>query len=181
MAVRSFQAPPPRPPGGMEKRETGGNLHLIGNNTRFLAPGQAGEFPNLASCFLPSRTRRLSSDWREHYGHGLLMAESSVDPRHSDGTMHTRRPTGSLPVSAGDTHALTAVAESLTALKELRLHLKSRTTATPLCSRLTATAVRIRDILTFSRVPDHSIHAGRVSGTSRICFLQLGKSTDLTV
>ena len=64
------------------------NLHLIGNNTRFLVLGKAGEFPNLASYFLSSMTRRLSDDWREHYGHGLLMAESFVDPRHFNGAMY---------------------------------------------------------------------------------------------
>ncbi len=64
------------------------NLHLIGNNTRFLVLGKAGEFPNLASFFLSSMTRRLSDDWREHYGHGLLLAESFVDPRHFDGAMY---------------------------------------------------------------------------------------------
>lgn len=64
------------------------NLHLIGNNTRFLVLGKPGEFPNLASYFLSSMTRRLSSDWMEHYGHGLLLAESFVDPRHFDGAMY---------------------------------------------------------------------------------------------
>ena len=47
------------------------NLHLIGNNTRFLILGEAGEFPNLASYFFSAMTRRLSDDWMEHYGHGL--------------------------------------------------------------------------------------------------------------
>ncbi len=64
------------------------NLHLIGNNTRFLVLGKAGEFPNLASYFLSSMTRRLSSDWMERYGHGLLLAESFVDPRRFDGAMY---------------------------------------------------------------------------------------------
>ncbi len=64
------------------------NLHLIGNNTRFLILGKAGQFPNLASYFLCSMTRRLSSDWMEHYGHGLLLGESFVDPRHFDGAMY---------------------------------------------------------------------------------------------
>ena len=64
------------------------NLHLIGNNTRFLVLGEAGEYPNLASYFLSAMTRRLSSDWKEHYGHGLLLAESFVDPRRFDGAMY---------------------------------------------------------------------------------------------
>jgi len=64
------------------------NLHLIGNNTRFLILGEAGEFPNLASHFLSCMTRRLSEDWMELYGHGLLLAESFVDPAHFDGAMY---------------------------------------------------------------------------------------------
>ena len=64
------------------------NLHLIGNNTRFLILGEAGEFPNLASYFLCAMTRRLSDDWMERYGHGLLLAESFVDPRHFGGAMY---------------------------------------------------------------------------------------------
>ncbi len=64
------------------------NLHLIGNNTRFLILGKPGEFPNLASYFLSAMTRRLSSDWMERYGHGLLLAESFVDPGHFDGAMY---------------------------------------------------------------------------------------------
>ena len=64
------------------------NLHLIGNNTRFLILGEAGEFPNLASYFLCAMTRRLSEDWMERYGHGLLLAESFVDPRHFGGAMY---------------------------------------------------------------------------------------------
>ena len=64
------------------------NLHLIGNNTRFLVLGKPGEFRNLASYFLSSMTRRLSADWMEHYGHGLLLGESFVDPAHFDGAMY---------------------------------------------------------------------------------------------
>lgn len=64
------------------------NLHLIGNNTRFLILGEAGKFPNLASHFLSCMTKRLSEDWMEHYGHGLLLAESFVDPAHFDGAMY---------------------------------------------------------------------------------------------
>ncbi len=64
------------------------NLHLIGNNTRFLVLGSPGEFPNLASYFLGAMTKRLSGDWAQRYGHGLLLAESFVDPRHFDGAMY---------------------------------------------------------------------------------------------
>ncbi len=64
------------------------NLHLIGNNTRFLVLGEAGEFPNLASYFLGAMTKRLSGEWFEHYGHGLLLAESFVDPSQFSGSMY---------------------------------------------------------------------------------------------
>ncbi len=64
------------------------NLHLIGNNTRFLVLGEAGEFPNLASYFLGAMTKRLSGDWEQRYGHGLLVAESFVDPSRFSGGMY---------------------------------------------------------------------------------------------
>ena len=73
---------------GWKKECQFANLHLIGNNTRFLILGNKGQFPNLASYFLSSMTRRLSEDWMERYGHGLLLAESFVDPRHFDGAMY---------------------------------------------------------------------------------------------
>ncbi|MCY3770144.1 MAG: ISAs1 family transposase [Gammaproteobacteria bacterium] len=63
-------------------------LHLIGNNTRFLALGAPGVFANLASMALSAMTRRLSNDWFEAYGHGLLLAESSVDPSRFEGSMY---------------------------------------------------------------------------------------------
>ena len=73
---------------GWKKECQFANLHLIGNNTRFLILGNKGQFPNLASYFLSAMTRRLSEDWIERYGHGLLLGESFVDPRHFDGAMY---------------------------------------------------------------------------------------------
>ena len=64
------------------------NLHLIANNTRFLILGEAGEFRNLASYFMGAMTKRLSADWQERYGHGLLAVESFVDPGHFTGSMY---------------------------------------------------------------------------------------------
>ena len=72
---------------GWKKECQFANLHLIGNNTRFLILGNKGQFPNLASYFLSAMTRRLSEDWIERYGHGLLLGESFVDPIHFDGAM----------------------------------------------------------------------------------------------
>ena len=73
---------------GWKQKRQFRNLHLIANNTRFLILGEAGEFPNLASYFMGAMTKRLSSDWEERYGHGLLVAESFVDPRHFTGSMY---------------------------------------------------------------------------------------------
>lgn len=53
-------------------------LHLVVNNTRFLIlPGV--QIKNLASKVLSANLRRLSGDWRERYGHPVVLAETFVD------------------------------------------------------------------------------------------------------
>jgi len=62
-------------------------LHLVSNNVRFLIlPGVC--VPNLASRVLGLCTRRLSSDWQQVWGHGLLLAETFVDPTRFAGTCY---------------------------------------------------------------------------------------------
>lgn len=63
-------------------------LHLIANNTRYAFLVAAGSYPNLASYALSAMCRRLSDDWQQAYGHGLLLAESFVDPRRHRGHMY---------------------------------------------------------------------------------------------
>ena len=63
-------------------------LEMVANNTRFLVLSEPGVFPNLASRFLAGMTRRLSDDWREAHGHGVLLAETFCDPEALAGTMY---------------------------------------------------------------------------------------------
>ena len=63
-------------------------LHLIANNTRFVIFGAPGCFPNLASFAFAAMVRRLSADWSAAYGHGLLLAETFVDPSKFCGHMY---------------------------------------------------------------------------------------------
>ena len=62
--------------------------HLIANNTRFLVLGAPDCFPNLGSFALAAMVQRLSDDWSTAYGHGLLLAETFVDPSKSCGQMY---------------------------------------------------------------------------------------------
>ena len=62
-------------------------LHLIANNTRFLAL-PAGRLPNLASRVLALNLRRLSGDRQQIHGHPLLLAETFVDPARFTGTCY---------------------------------------------------------------------------------------------
>lgn len=62
-------------------------LHLIANQSRFLIlPGV--RMANLASRVLGLNVRRLSSDWQERHGHGIVVAETFVDPRRFRGTCY---------------------------------------------------------------------------------------------
>ncbi|MYG27848.1 MAG: DUF4338 domain-containing protein [Boseongicola sp. SB0677_bin_26] len=63
-------------------------LEMVANNTRFLVLSEPGVFPNLASRFLAGMTRRLSADWLEAHGHGVLLAETFCDPEAFAGTMY---------------------------------------------------------------------------------------------
>jgi len=62
-------------------------LPLVVQNTRFLLLPWV-RIPHLASKVLAATLRRLPADWESRYGHGLLLAESFVDPRHFRGTCY---------------------------------------------------------------------------------------------
>ena len=65
---------------GWDFRSQYGRLKLIANNSRFLIlPGW--NRPNVGSRALSRMERRAGSDWRERFGHGLLLLETFVDPR----------------------------------------------------------------------------------------------------
>lgn len=62
-------------------------LPLVACNARFLIlPGKSQ--PNLASQVLAACTRRLSEDWLAVHGHGVLLAETFVDPQRFQGTCY---------------------------------------------------------------------------------------------
>ena len=62
-------------------------LHLVAQNTRFLVLPWV-HVPHLASKVLAATLRRLSADWQRAYGHGLLLAETFVDPTRFRGTCY---------------------------------------------------------------------------------------------
>ena len=63
-------------------------LHFMVSNSRFLLRVDRGEYPNLASRILRLNMERLDVDWRERYGHGLLLAETFVDIEAYTGTCY---------------------------------------------------------------------------------------------
>jgi hypothetical protein len=63
-------------------------LHFVVSNSRFLLRTERGEVPNLASRILRLSLDRLDADWREHYEHGLLLAETFVDIEAYAGTCY---------------------------------------------------------------------------------------------
>lgn len=62
-------------------------LPFIANNSRFLILKAMG-CQNLASRAMKLCLKRLSSDWNATYGHGVLVAESFVDPQFFCGTVY---------------------------------------------------------------------------------------------
>lgn len=63
-------------------------LPFVVNNSRFLIL-RGVECPNLAGRVMKLCLQRLSADWASNYGHGLLVAESFVDPELFRGTAYT--------------------------------------------------------------------------------------------
>ena len=62
-------------------------LHLIANNSRFLILPFV-RVPHLASWILGGAARRLSSDWKEKYGHGIVLVETFVERDRFAGTSY---------------------------------------------------------------------------------------------
>jgi len=68
-------------------------LSLVANNSRFLILAGWHE-PNLASRLMKLSLQWLSQDWTDLYGHGVLVAESFVDPQQFQGTCYKRPAVG---------------------------------------------------------------------------------------
>jgi len=60
---------------------------LVVNNSRFLILSEA-HHSNLATRVMRLCLDRLSTDWKQRYGHELLLAESFVDSMHFQGTCY---------------------------------------------------------------------------------------------
>jgi hypothetical protein len=72
---------------GWDQATKRARLPLVVQNTRFLLlPGV--RVPHLASKVLAANLRRLRADWQARYGHGLLLAETFVDPTRFRGTCY---------------------------------------------------------------------------------------------
>ena len=63
-------------------------LKLIVQNRRFLLLTPKGACPNLASQTLAAALRALPGQWRQHFGHRPLLAESFTDPESHAGTCY---------------------------------------------------------------------------------------------
>lgn len=72
---------------GWSDRQKRRRLPLVVNNSRFLIL-EPFHIPNLASRVLKLNGERLSSDWQQMYQHGVLVAETFVDPERFRGTTY---------------------------------------------------------------------------------------------
>ncbi|HEY5911559.1 MAG TPA: ISAs1 family transposase, partial [Verrucomicrobiae bacterium] len=72
---------------GWSDRQKKRRLPLVVNNSRFFIP-EPYHIPNLASKVMKLVLKRLSEDWRAAYGHGVLIAETFVDPSRFQGTAY---------------------------------------------------------------------------------------------
>lgn len=73
---------------GWSPRQLSERRHLIAQNSRFLILPSTGRWPNLASRVLKLTCDRLGQDWKEHFGHPVLLAETFVDPQRFRGTCY---------------------------------------------------------------------------------------------
>ena len=73
---------------GWSPRQRARRLSMVVNNSRFLVLPERASFPNLASRVLSLCLRRLSDDWRERWGHPVLVVESFVDEERYRGTCY---------------------------------------------------------------------------------------------
>ncbi len=72
---------------GWNRSQKKRRLSLVANNSRFLIL-EDWHMPNLASRLMKLCLQRLSQDWTDLYGHGVLVAESFVDPQQFLGTCY---------------------------------------------------------------------------------------------
>ena len=63
-------------------------LGLLVANSRFLLRVKPGEVPNLATRVMKLSCERLDADWQQIHGHGVVLAETFVDPDFYQGTCY---------------------------------------------------------------------------------------------
>lgn len=85
-AASLYNEPRDRHIGWSPEAKTKGMAYVAGN-IRFLMLPWA-RVPNLASRVLSANLRRLSADWEQTYGHGLLLAETFVDVSRFSGVCY---------------------------------------------------------------------------------------------
>ncbi len=73
---------------GWTPRQRARRLGLVVNNSRFLILPERQRYPNLASRVLGLCLKGLNADWREHWGHPVVLVESYVDESHYRGTCY---------------------------------------------------------------------------------------------
>jgi hypothetical protein len=73
---------------GWSPRQRARRLGLVVNNSRFLLMVERERHPNLASKVLGLALRRLAGDWRERWGHRVVVVESFVDESRFKGTCY---------------------------------------------------------------------------------------------
>jgi hypothetical protein len=93
VALISFSAAAPHTKAREDKigwtpRQRARRLCFVVNNSRFLVLPDRARFPNLASRVLALCLKRLDADWREHWGHPVLLVESYVDESQYRGTCY---------------------------------------------------------------------------------------------
>src|SRR5271157_528763 len=93
VALMAFSAPALHIKGrerwiGWTPRQRARRLGLVVNNTRFLVLPERQRYPNLASRVLGLCLRRLSTDWKQRWGHPVLVVESFVDESKYQGTCY---------------------------------------------------------------------------------------------
>ena len=72
---------------GWDEAAKKARLGLVVNNARFLIL-PSSRCPHLASRVLGANLRRLSRDWEQAYGHGVVLAETFVDTSRFRGTCY---------------------------------------------------------------------------------------------
>jgi hypothetical protein len=73
---------------GWQDNQRRARLRLVANNARFCLLTQPGQYPNLASRAMGLNLARLSADWRQAYGHPIVLVESFVDAQLFRGTAY---------------------------------------------------------------------------------------------